>query len=514
MTTLSAKGIISHIVYNANGKLVARYFYDGLNRLVRQDDINFGTVTYKYDHAGNITCKTTYALTFDETLGTPAETQEYTYRQRGWQDQLVTLNGQSFEYDAIGNPTLYCGKAMTWQGRRLLSYNGSTFTYDVNGMRTTKAVGNVTIAYYYDDGNLVAERRTTDSASSWLYYLYGVDGIAGFRYNNTTYLFRKNIQGDVTHIYTESGTLVGQYAYDAWGNCATLQDTNGIATLNPFRYRGYYYDTETELYYLKSRYYDPKTGRFISPDDISYLDPETIGGLNLYAYCLNNPIMYVDPTGHAPWWSWFISGLQVLAGIVLCFVPGTQGIGVGLIVGGGLGLISNAVSPAIGQAIGGDSSIANGWGAFSTGMSILGLGVPGLIGGIALMLVGCATMAFGANEIVAAATGTNYIQQWARMSDTAYGWTYFGLNLASSIGQVAGNVYYLESVKLPRIGYDGKINGFRYKTKNGKMFDFDYPHGNIRKNHFHGWNGPGLTGRTSGQHWNYLRLIWWLISGR
>lgn len=149
-----------------NGKLAARYFYDGLNRLVRQDKINFGTVTYKYDHAGNITCKTTYALTFDETLGTPVETQEYAYRQRGWQDQLVNLNGQSFEYDAIGNPTLYCGKAMTWQGRRLLSYNGNTFTYDVNGMRTTKTANNVTIAYYYNNGDLVARRRTTDSASS------------------------------------------------------------------------------------------------------------------------------------------------------------------------------------------------------------------------------------------------------------------------------------------------------------------------------------------------------------
>ena len=99
-------------------------------------------------------------------MGTPVETQEYTYRQRGWQDQLVNLNGQSFEYDAIGNPTLYCGKAMTWQGRRLLSYNGSTFTYDVDGMRATKTANNVTIAYYYDDGNLVAERRTTDNASS------------------------------------------------------------------------------------------------------------------------------------------------------------------------------------------------------------------------------------------------------------------------------------------------------------------------------------------------------------
>lgn len=100
-------------------------------------------------------------------MGTPVETREYTYRQHDWQDQLVNLNGQSFEYDAVDNPTLYCGKAMTWQGRRLLSYNGSTFTYDVNGMRTTKAVGNVTIAYYYDNGDLLARRRTTGSASSW-----------------------------------------------------------------------------------------------------------------------------------------------------------------------------------------------------------------------------------------------------------------------------------------------------------------------------------------------------------
>ena len=347
-----------------NGKLAARYFYDGLNRLVRQDDINFGTVTYKYDHAGNITCKTTYALTFDETLGTPVETQEYTYRQRGWQDQLVNLNGQSFEYDAVGNPTLYCGKAMTWQGRRLLSYNGSTFTYDVDGMRTAKTANNVTIAYYYDDGNLVAERRTADSASSWLYYLYGVDGIAGFRYNSTTYLFRKNIQGDVTHIYTESGTLVGQYAYDAWGNCAILQDTNGIATLNPFRYRGYYFDQENDLYYLQSRYYDPETFRFVNADDISYLDPETLGGLNLYAYCGNNPVMGVDLDGYSPvWWnpfSWFdnvsnigkiiIGAVAFIAAVALTIATGGalapmfMTLGIGLISGTLIGGFSAVIS--------------------------------------------------------------------------------------------------------------------------------------------------------------------------
>ena len=91
---------------------------------------------------------------------------------------------------------------------------------------------------------------------------------------------------------------------DAWGNhkvldAAGTENTSDdfIGNINPIRYRGYYYDAEVGLYYLKSRYYDPEVGRFISPDDTEYLDPEKLDGLNLYAYCLNNPVMYVDPDG-------------------------------------------------------------------------------------------------------------------------------------------------------------------------------------------------------------------------
>ena len=93
---------------------------------------------------------------------------------------------------------------------------------------------------------------------------------------------------------------------------ADISDAAHIGKLNPFRYRGYYYDTETGLYYLKSRYYDPETGRFISIDDISYLDPETINGLNLYSYCGNNPVMNVDPEG--TFWGLFflIAGISAL----------------------------------------------------------------------------------------------------------------------------------------------------------------------------------------------------------
>ena len=80
--------------------------------------------------------------------------------------------------------------------------------------------------------------------------------------------------------------------------------------MNPIRYRGYYYDEETGLYYLKTRYYDPEIGRFMTIDDISYIDPETINGLNLYAYCANNPIANVDPNGNA-WWHWLVAGVAI-----------------------------------------------------------------------------------------------------------------------------------------------------------------------------------------------------------
>ena len=102
--------------------------------------------------------------------------------------------------------------------------------------------------------------------------------------------------GDIIAIYN-GATKVAEYAYDAWGNCTIVSDTNYIGRDNPFRYRGYYWDNDLQLYYLMSRYYDPQTGRFINADSLEYLDPKTIGGLNLYAYCGNNPVMRADPMG-------------------------------------------------------------------------------------------------------------------------------------------------------------------------------------------------------------------------
>ena len=137
---------------------------------------------------------------------------------------------------------------------------------------------------------------TTQRTTEYLTFLYNGEGPTGFVYNNTVYTYRKNLFGDIIAVYNGT-SKVAEYAYDAYGNCRVITGSN-IGTLNPFRYRGYYFDEDMKLYYLQSRYYDPETGRFINADDVSYLDPESIHGLNLYTYCLNNPVMYIDETGH------------------------------------------------------------------------------------------------------------------------------------------------------------------------------------------------------------------------
>ena len=118
----------------------------------------------------------------------------------------------------------------------------------------------------------------------------------------STYVFEKNLQGDIIAIYNESGTKIASYTYDAWGNF-TLTYASGIsatdrvaATNNPFTYRGYYFDSETDLYYLNSRYYNSNWGRFIS-SDIYLSTGQDITGYNTFAYCGNNPVMRSDDDG-------------------------------------------------------------------------------------------------------------------------------------------------------------------------------------------------------------------------
>ena len=201
---------------------------------------------------------------------------------------------------------------LTWNGRQLTSFENMdglrTYTYNDEGIRIAKNDRGTLHTYKVNGTQIVSETWGIHT----IFYVYDENGsIAGMRYRTSNYaegvfdefLFEKNLQGDVVAIYNASGTKLVSYTYDAWGKVTTTYHNNGASTaarFNPFKYRGYYHDDDTGLYYLNSRYYDPGTGRFINAD-VYVSTGKGIIGNNMYAYCNNNPIMYVDTTGQFPW---------------------------------------------------------------------------------------------------------------------------------------------------------------------------------------------------------------------
>ena len=189
-----------------------------------------------------------------------------------------------------------------WQGRQLTTAEkgGTTlsYTYDSEGIRTSKTVGSTTTKYLLNGTQIFAQ--TTNGKTLCFFYDQQGNRVGMADSSNHFYYYIYNVQGDVIALADAStGKLVVTYTYDAWGKLMELKDTtaNSVGTLNPFRYRGYYYDTETGLYYLQSRYYDPEIGRFINAD--GQLN-EGVLGYNMFAYCENNPVNGSDPTGNLP----------------------------------------------------------------------------------------------------------------------------------------------------------------------------------------------------------------------
>ena len=295
-------GNITNIADSMKDTTVA-YTYDAQNQLLSATHRNGRTETYTYDTAGNI-------LTFNN--GTISHT--YTYGDtNGWMDLLTAVDGQSITYDGSGNPiSFYDGYhyEMEWtEGRKLASitYNNKVTGYEYNheGLRIKKLRSDGSyILYEIVDGVYVGETRYTAAGAVSLWMRYILDegnnpvGISLWYPGDvrwTDYHFVKNLQGDVLKVYKVSdGSLAASYTYDSWGNI--LSQSGDLATLNPFRYRSYYYDTETWFYYLQSRYYDPAIGRFINADSYASTGQGLLGN-NMFAYCLNNPPRYVDSQG-------------------------------------------------------------------------------------------------------------------------------------------------------------------------------------------------------------------------
>ena len=280
-----------------NGKWTG-YTYDALGQLVQVNDhsdtrsgASGTTWKYTYDLGGNILKKERFA--YADTTN-PLETVTYTYGDANWRDKLTAVNGNAIAYDAIGNPLNDGTWTYTWQnGRQLqkMQKAGVTaeFVYNADGLRVQKTVNGVATKYTLHGKNIVHMTSGTDE----LHFFYDAQNRpAVVVYNGTAYAYVKSLQGDIVAILDENGNTVVSYGYDAWG--APLWCTGELAEtlgkVQPFRYRGYVYDEETGLYYLRSRFYNSSLCRFIDMDCL-------IHSGNTFAYCCNSPASMHDVCG-------------------------------------------------------------------------------------------------------------------------------------------------------------------------------------------------------------------------
>ena len=297
-------GIIYNYIYDKlgniteiykNNSLTNKYYYDTHSQLIKEDNIlNNQTILYEYDNYGNILSKKVY------TNNTLLKEDTYTYNDSNWQDLLTKYNNESITYDTIGNPTSIGNKTLTWiNGRELSTYqdntNNITYKYNLDGIRTSKIVNGIETKYYLEGSSIIFEDRN----GNMIYYIYNGDELLGFIYNSNTYYYHKNIFGDIIGILDSNYNEVVTYTYNSWGLLTNKTDTTTInlSTINPFRYRSYYYDEETNLYYLNSRYYNPEWGRFVNEDGILSGQSSLIC-YNLYEYCKNNWVNQFDYSGN------------------------------------------------------------------------------------------------------------------------------------------------------------------------------------------------------------------------
>lgn len=320
--TYDTRGNITAI---SDGSKTTTYVYDSFDQLTRENNQAAGkTWVYTYDNGGNILTKKEYTYTTG-TLGAALDTISYGYGDSTWKDLLTSYDGQALTTDAIGNLTNDGTWSYTWQhGRQLAQMSkpsGSgteniNFNYDAQGHRIAKehetvvevdgeVYRNGSSAKYSYLGDTLTDMQwvEVDGSESSFHFTYDATGPMSMTFCGAEYFYLKNAQGDVTGLVDSSGAQVVAYTYDAWGNILTTTGSmaDSLGYTNPFRYRGYFYDTETGLYYLQSRYYDPGVGRFINADNEKLVTASPASATwdkNLLAYCDNNPVSRKDDGGY------------------------------------------------------------------------------------------------------------------------------------------------------------------------------------------------------------------------
>lgn len=284
------------------------YTYDDLSRLIKETHSNGRVEEFSYYQNGNIQYRT-----LTEVDGSVTK-EEYIYDST-IKDKLVKIinldtnvNVQNIAYsskDAFKPTSMIINgesKTLSWEGKRLKGIgNNIQYEYNSDGIRLRKVTPSETTSFELEGSKIISMNKVTSTENVILDFVYDASAmLVGLNTVEGNYFYVRDITGNIVGLIDKNGEFVVKYVYDAWGNILNKEMlVDCIASRhNPFVYKGYFLDSETNFYYLNSRYYDPKMHRFISVDDTSYLDPTYLDGVNLYCYCMNNPISYSDPNGH------------------------------------------------------------------------------------------------------------------------------------------------------------------------------------------------------------------------
>ena len=341
MTTTHKHGeIVSTYAYDDKGRLteyhpdedsVGYFTYDSKGQLIREDykyNLASNTVVYTYDDRGNIQTVKKYPYTRGEitTSAQRVENMDFEYDSEIWLDEMAEVGEDTILYDSQGNPVELWDCTFNWTNGRQLSsityINDDnieeeiiSYTYDENGIRTSKTYEGVTTYYTTDNGRITSEYKQAEDGTKYeeMIFMYNQNGeLVGVNFEGYNFYYLKNAMGDIIGFIDELENTVSINYYDSWGNTVsgirTIYKSEVASTsaavkldnINPMQYKGYYYDYELNGYYLQSRYYMQQWCRFLNADLPEYakMQKDECAGINLFAYCCNDPVNNSDNNGY------------------------------------------------------------------------------------------------------------------------------------------------------------------------------------------------------------------------